>query len=73
MLSAQDEKLLKDQAKKEINDYIAKGLVPKKYANDQHKKYKMIMANFGYEQHQMCEIYKVMAQAIRSETEEDLF
>ena len=31
------------------------------------------MANFGYEQMEMCELYKVMAQALRSQTEEDLF
>ena len=72
-LSAQDEKLLKDQAQKEIKDYIAKGLVPKEYANKQIKNYRVMMANFGYEQMEMCELYKVMAQALRSQTEEDLF
>ena len=39
----------------------------------QIKNYRVMMANFGYEQMEMCELYKVMAQAIRSETEEDLF
>jgi hypothetical protein len=72
-LSAQDEKLLKDHAQKEIKDYIAKGLVPKEYANKQIKNYRVMLANFGYEQMEMCELFKVTAQMLRSQTEEDLF
>jgi len=72
-LSAGDEKLIREQSQKEIKDSIAKGLVPKEYANEQIKLYRVMMAGFGYEQYEMCELYKVIAQTMRSQTEEDLF
>ena len=73
MISAEDEKLVSNQAKKEIKELLDKGLVPKDYANKQIKNYRVMMAGFGYEQYEMCEIYKILAQTIRSQTEEEMF
>ena len=73
LISAEDEKLVSNQAKKEIKELLDKGLVPKDYANKQIKNYRVMMAGFGYEQYEMCEIYKILAQTIRSQTEEEMF
>ena len=63
---------MSNQAKKEIKELLDK-VVPKDYANKQIKNYRVMMAGFGYEQYEMCELYKILAQTIRSETEEEMF